>query len=268
MSEPLIRPFTRELDGHGCFAFHGHSEALARLKLTLEHRWLGVLTGEIGSGKSVLIRQLIRSVDTLIYLPITVSMAQLKPRDFYGELLRHVDEDPPFSVAKARRLWEEVITKRSEQGDRTLLVVIDEAQDMTEAMLLELRFVMSHQMDAKSLFPVILAGQPELRKRLRLKKFEAISQRIGMQFHLQGMTKEETIAYIRHHMKTAGRERPIFSESAMHMVYGTSQGIPRVVNQLCTHALLEAEGKGHEVVEEAHMGRVLADVEKQRGATG
>jgi type II secretory pathway predicted ATPase ExeA len=57
-------------------------------------------------------------------------------------------------------------------------------------------------------------------------------------------------------MKTAGRERPIFSESAMLMVYGTSQGIPRLENQLCTHALLEAEGKGHEVIEEAHMGRV------------
>lgn len=82
------------------------------------------------------------------------------------------------------------------------------------------------------------------------------------------MTKEETMDYIRHHMKTAGMDRPLFSESAINMVYGTSQGIPRVVNQLCTHALLEAEGKGHEVVEEAHMGRVLADVEKQRGATG
>src|SRR5690554_570809 len=182
MNEPLIRPFTRELDGRGCFAFQGHSEALARLKLVLDYRWLGVLTGEIGSGKSVLIRHLIRSLDSLLYLPITVSMAHLKPRDFYGELLRHVDEDPPFSVVKARRLWEEVITRRVEQGDRTIVVVIDEAHDMTEAMLLELRFVMSHQMDAKSLFPVILAGQPELRKRLRLKKFEAISQRVGMQF--------------------------------------------------------------------------------------
>jgi type II secretory pathway predicted ATPase ExeA len=268
MNESLIRPFTRELDGRGCFAFHGHKEALARLKLVLDYHWLGVLTGEIGSGKSVLIRHLIRSLDSMLYLPITVSMAHLKPRDFYGELLRHVDEDPPFSVVKARRLWEEVIARRVEQGDRTIVVVIDEAHDMTEAMLLELRFVMSHQMDAKSLFPVILAGQPELRKRLRLKKFEAISQRVGMQFHLQAMTKEETMDYIRHHMKTAGLDRPLFSESAMNMVYGTSQGIPRVVNQLCTHALLEAEGKGHEVVEEAHMGRILADVEKQRGATG
>lgn len=139
---------------------------------------------------------------------------------------------------------------------------------MNEAMLLELRFVMSHQMDARSLFPVILAGQPELRRTLRLKKYEAIAQRISMQYHLQGMSREETGSYIKHHLKVAELERPVFSESAMQMVHSASGGIPRIVNQVCRQALYEAEGKGHEVVEEAHIGRVLADLDRQRGAAG
>ncbi len=265
---PLVRPFTRELDRMACFEFRAHQEAFARLHLAVEHRFLGVLTGEIGSGKSVLVRRMIRSLDAMAYLPIYISMADLKPRDFYGELLRYVDEVPPYSVTKARRLWEEVVLRRETQGDRSIVVVIDEAHEMNEAMLLELRFVMSHQMDSKSLFPVLLAGQPELRKQLRLKKYEAITQRVGMQFHLQGMTKEETGMYIRHHLKTSGLERPVFSESATNLVFGASQGIPRVVNQICSQALFDAEGKNHEVVEETHIGRVLSDMDKQRGTTG
>lgn len=270
MNEPMpsLRPFTRELDRVSCYEFRGHQEAFARLLLAVEHRLLGVLTGEVGSGKSALIRRLIRSLDTMTVLPIYISMADLKPRDFYAELLQHVDEVPPYSVSKSRRLWEDVLSRREAQGDRSIVVVIDEAHEMNEAMLLELRFVMSHQMDSRSLFPVLLTGQPELRKKLRLKKYEAIAQRVGIQYHLQGMTREETGAYIRHHLKTAGMERPVFSESAANMVHGASQGIPRIVNQICSQALFEAEGKGHEVVEEAHIGRVLADMDKQRGATG
>ena len=160
------------------------------------------------------------------------------------------------------------MTRREEQAERRLVVVIDEAHEMSEAMLLELRFVMSHQMDARSLFPVILAGQPELRKKLRLKKYEAISQRVGIQYHLQGMSKEETAGYVRYHMDAAKMERPVFAESAIQMLYAASQGIPRVVNQICTHALLDAERANGDVVEEAHIGRVLGDLDRQRGTAG
>ncbi|WP_261381618.1 ExeA family protein [Paenibacillus cremeus] len=234
----------------------------------VQERYLGVLTGEVGSGKSALLRRLTRSLDPMKTLPIYLGQAGLKPRDFYAELLRHVGEESPYGVAKAKRLWQEVVLQRQAQGERGIIVILDEAHEMTEAMLLELRFVMSYHMDSCSLFPVILAGQPELRKLLRLKKYEAIAQRIGMQYHLAGMTRDETSAYIRHHLNTAGLTRPVFSESAMHMVYSASQGIPRVVNQICGQALFDAQGKGHDAVEEAHVGRVLSDLDRQRGATG
>ena len=260
-----LRPFSRELDT--IYEFQGHQEAYARLSLAVEHRLLGVLTGEVGSGKSALLRRLFRSLDPMRTLSIYLSMADLKPRDFYAQLLMHVEEEPPYSVAKARRLWSEVIARREEQGEREVLVVIDEAHEMNEAMLLELRFVMSHQMDSRSLFPVLLAGQPELRKKLRLKKYEAISQRIGIQYHLTGMSREETAGYIRHHMEAAKMERPLFSESAIQMVYAASQGIPRVVNQICSQVLF-TEGKEIDVVEEKHIGRVLSDMERQRGTAG
>lgn len=261
-----LRPFTRELDT--AYEFQGHREAYARLNLAVEHRLLGVLTGEVGSGKSALLRRLFRSLDPMRTLPIYLSMADLKPRDFYAQLLHHVEEEPPYSVAKARRLWTEVMAHREAQAERGVVVVIDEAHEMSEAMLLELRFVMSHQMDARSLFPVLLAGQPELRKKLRLKKYEAISQRIGIQYHLSGMSRDETAGYVRHHMEVTQMQRPLFSESAIQMLHAASQGIPRVVNQICSQALFDAEGKDGEVVEDMHIGRVLADMERQRGTAG
>ncbi|MEC0229763.1 ExeA family protein [Paenibacillus alba] len=267
-TERSPQPFTRELDRVACYEYRGHQEAFARLKLMVEQQALGVLTGEVGSGKSTLIRRLFRSYDAMTHLPIYLSIAGLKPRDFYGELLRHVGEEPLYSVTKAKRQWEDVLAGRQAHGEKQLVVVIDEAQEMSEAMMLELRFVMNHQMDACSLFPLILVGQPELRKQLRLKKYEAIAQRIGMQFHLQGMTKEETEAYIRHHIKTACLSSPVFSETAMHLVHTASQGLPRVINQICRHVLHDAAGKQHEVVEEIHITRVLADMDRQRGATG
>jgi hypothetical protein len=97
---------------------------------------------------------------------------------------------------------------------------------------------------------------------------EAIAQRVGRQYHLSGKTKEETAAYIRHHLKVAGMDRLVFSESVANMVHAASQGLPRMVNLICSQALYEAETKGHEVVEEAYIGRVLADLERQRGTAG
>lgn len=261
-----MRPFSREMDT--IYESQGHQEAYVRLNLAVEHRMLGVLTGEVGSGKSALLRRLFRALDPMRSLPIYLSVADLKPRDFYAQLLAHVEEEAPYSVAKSRRLWGEVMMRREAQAERGVVVVIDEAHEMSEAMLLELRFVMSYQMDARSLFPVLIAGQPELRKKLRLKKYEAISQRIGIQYHLGGMSREETAAYVKHHMETAGLQRPIFSESAIQMIYAASQGIPRVVNQICNQALFEAEGKSAEVVEDMHIGRVLTDMERQRGTAG
>lgn len=82
------------------------------------------------------------------------------------------------------------------------------------------------------------------------------------------MTREETTGYIRHHMQAAKMERPVFAESAIQMLHAASQGISRVINQICGQALFDAGGKSLEVIEEEHIGRVLADMDRQRGTAG
>lgn len=267
LQSPAPKPFSKELDPALCYESRGHREASARLDLMIQHRTLGVLTGEVGGGKSTLIRRLFASLDPMAYLPIYLCYASLKPREFYGGLLEAVGVEPVYTVSRARKLWQEVVRSRSAPGERTMVVVIDEAHEMSEAMLLELRFALNYNIDSASLFPLILVGQPELRKLLRLKKYEATVQRIGMQYHLSGMSKEETSAYIRHHMTVSRTEKPVFAESALSRIFAASQGLPRVVNQICTQILLDAAARNLEVIEEADVVRVLADMDRQRGVT-
>lgn len=189
-------------------------------------------------------------------------MTNLKPRDFYGELLRHVGEEMPFSLTKAKRLWAETLESRQEQGDKSFIVVVDEAQEMSLSMLTELRFIVGHQIDSCSLFPLILVGQPEFRRTLRLKKHEAVAQRIPMQYHLSGLASE---GYIRHQMQAANLTTPVFAESAISHVHAASQGIPRVINLICSQALFDTNQRGSEVIEESHIIRVLTDMDRQRG---
>jgi len=261
----MSSPFSRQIDPSFLYQSKGHKEALGRLHLMVESNNLGVLTGEVGSGKSTLIRYLFQSLETKRYFPIYMSMPGLKPRDFYGELLRHVGEEIPFSLAKAKRLWSEALESRQVQGDKSLIVVVDEVQEMSPSMLAELRFVVNYHMDSCSLFPLILVGQPEFRRTLRLKKHEAIAQRIHMQYHLSGLTSEETAAYIRHQMQTANLTTPMFAESAISQVHAASQGIPRVINLICSQALYDAKQRNHDVIEESHIIRVLTDLDRQRG---
>ncbi|WP_028987797.1 ExeA family protein [Thermicanus aegyptius] len=259
-------PFRRETEPTGWVETAKQKEALARLHVMVDRGYLGVLTGEIGSGKTTLIRRFVHELNPLTYHPIYLSMSGLKPKDFYGEILRHLGEEAPFSSVKAKRLFQERVEQRSSQGEKQLVVIVDEAQDLSDMMILELRFVMNHQMDAKSLFPLILVGQPELRKRIRLRKYEAIWQRIGLSYHIGGLTEEESIVYIRHQMKQVGAGMPVFSDSAVHLIHGASQGIPRIINQICTQAIYDAALNGHEVIEDKHIHRVLIDQQLQRGA--
>ncbi|WP_243633332.1 hypothetical protein [Paenibacillus xerothermodurans] len=101
-----------------------------------------------------------------------------------------------------------------------------------------------------------------------MKKHEETVQRIGMQYHLTAMTKEETYGYIRHHMKVAQLEKPLFAEGDLQRVFAASQGLPRVTNQVRAQTLLDVVNKDLEVIEESHIARVLADMDRQRGIAG
>lgn len=240
-------------------------EAYSRLLHAVEASTLGVLTGEVGSGKSTLLRVLATTLPTTEYQIIYLCSAGLTPKELYGGILKAMGESPAFSLSKVKQQWQEVWETRTAGTPRKLLVMIDEAHDLPTNTLLELRFLMSHGMEPEPPFAVLLAGQAQLRSTLRKNLFEPISQRIRMQYHLAGMTVEECSCYIEERMKTFSLERPVFTEDAKRLIHATSQGIPRIINLLCGHALYAAQKREENAVEEKTVKSVIADLERQRG---
>lgn len=241
-------------------------EAFSRMMHVVETKTLGVLTGEVGSGKSMLMRLVAVELPQSKYQIVYLSSSRMNPKELYTGTLRAMGETPAFSAPKVKQQWRDVLDARSTGNTRQLVLLIDEAHEMPEATLLELRFLMTHGMNPNPAFPIILAGQGKLRRDLNTNLLEPISQRIRMQYHLSGMTAQECARYILHQMQQAQLELPIFTEGAMKAIHATSQGIPRVVNLLCGSALIQSRKNEENAVEEKHIAMVQADIDRQRGS--
>ena len=177
------------------FLFFSQKEAIARLKNVIQTNGLGILSGEIGSGKSTIIRILASSLNPSEYEVVYLCSAGLVPKELYSGLLIALGEEPSFALPKIKAQWRAILDNLILDGKK-LVIFIDESHELPSTSLLEMRFLLNHKMDSNSPFSIILSGQPRFRTELRLKAYEAISQRVKIQYHLTGMNKDETKEYI------------------------------------------------------------------------
>jgi type II secretory pathway predicted ATPase ExeA len=259
MNPFLTDPETAEILGAA------QKEALARMRHVVESGTLGVLTGEVGSGKSTLLNLLSTEQQQSDRQVIWLSSSRMSVRELYGGVLKAMGESPAFSTTKVKQQWREMMESRAMSGGRDILLLIDEAHEMPETTLLEVRFLMTESQSTRPAFPVVLAGQGKLRRTLNTNLLEPIAQRIRMQFHLTGLSAAECQKYLDDRMQAAGLERPVFTEAACRTIHAVSQGIPRLVNQLAGSALMHVQRTNDNAVEERHVSSILADMERQRG---
>jgi len=258
-------PFEVSLIDTNKFMTTNQIECLARMEFVLENVGLGILTGEIGSGKSTMLRHIAKVAETKNYEHLYICVSKLKPKELYSEILYLLGETPPHTLINCKRMLKEIIETRATHSDKKILVIIDEAQDMALETLLEIRYLMNFEMDLKPIFPVILCGQPEFRKLLRNKKFESINQRIHMQYHLNGLTPKELIEYIDVRLEACKIKKLRFDESAINKIFSYTAGIPRIVNVICSGAIHDAMLKDEFIIAERHVQRTITDLDKQRG---
>jgi type II secretory pathway predicted ATPase ExeA len=259
MNPFLTDPETAEILGAA------QKEALARMRHVVESGTLGVLTGEVGSGKSTLLNLLSTEQQQSDRQVIWLSSSRMSVRELYGGVLKAMGESPAFSTTKVKQQWREMMESRAMSGGRDILLLIDEAHEMPETTLLEVRFLMTESQSTRPAFPVVLAGQGKLRRTLNTNLLEPIAQRIRMQFHRTGLSAAECQKYLDDRMQAAGLERPVFTEAACRTIHAVSQGIPRLVNQLAGSALMHVQRTNDNAVEERHVSSILADMERQRG---
>ena len=232
------KPFSLLPDPSFLYLGKHHGTAFAMLEYGLMNQaGFTVITGEVGSGKTTLIRHLLDQLDDEYQVGLVNSS-----HSEMGELMRWVlhsfglDYDELDKVALHDRFSQFLI---DEYGmNRRVVLIIDEAQNLGAKVLEELRLLSNINADNDLILQLILVGQPELRELLRQPELLQFLQRVSVDYHLSRMSEQETHDYIRHRTRRAGREEAIFADDACSLIHRACRGIPRVINTLCDTALV------------------------------
>ena len=232
-------PFGPTPDPKFLFQSTRHREALAQLIYGVQERkGFIVLTGEIGTGKTTLLRALLERMDDRTAVAYVHNSAL--PID---GLLEYVLQDwgvKSAATTPAQRLFElnEFLIDQHRKGTSPVLV-IDEAQNLSVETLEAVRLLSNFETTRQKLMQILLVGQPELRDTLNLPQLRQLKQRIGLRCHIGPLSPEETRLYIRHRLRIAGAgDAGIFTDAAVQRIADYSRGIPRVINIVCDHCLL------------------------------
>jgi type II secretory pathway predicted ATPase ExeA len=253
------KPFRKTPDPRYLFLNEAYEEALEQLLYAVEERDLALLTGEVGSGKTLLTRALVDRVGERYEVGMLLN-PRLSPRQFLRTTASELGvRDPRFQATDLLEQIHERLLALDGEG-RAALLVIDEAHLVPgKPTFEEIRLLTNFQLDDRNLVAIVLVGQPELRERLRHRTYRALTQRISASFHLVPLGLEDTKAYVRHRLSVAGAQRPIFSDEAIVRLHAASGGVPRVVNHLATQSLIEGMAQGLSEVDAAVVAAVAAE---------
>jgi type II secretory pathway predicted ATPase ExeA len=243
------RPFSKTPDPSFLYMSSAHEEALARLQYAVEEREIVMLTGDIGCGKTTLTRALMDSLDEK-HRVILIINPRLTPTQFLRAVAERfgIEPLPRYRSALLDAVHGRVY--RDYEEGVTPVIIIDEAQLVPgKETFEEIRLLTNFQLDDTNLLSLVLVGQTDLRKRLKRGYYEPMMQRVGLFFHLGPLLKEEVKGYVEHRLSVAGREGPLFTDGAVESLYQYSAGIPRVINNLATSALLEGLGAERDVID-------------------
>ena len=243
-------PFGRDLAPSMLHRHRSHAEAAARITWCIEQHHIGVITGEVGAGKTVAIRAATTALDASRYSTIYLPNPAIGVRGILHHIVAALGAVPGFHTSTLTGQAADALAGEHAERGRTPVLVIDEAHLLDHAQMETLRMLTNHDMDSGSPFATLLVGQPTLRQRMRLGVLAALDQRIGMRYSMPPMSDTETTDYLNHHIKLAGRTDTLFTTDAITVIHTASRGYPRAVNNLAIHALTAAYAAGNPIVDE------------------
>lgn len=270
---PPHPPFDNIRDTNFFFPSARHAEALSRLFMSAEDRnmGIGVLTGEIGAGKTLVRTLLYSRLSDDDFVRVSIENSLL---DFDGMLLEIISQmqgervsiadlpDRYSRLAALKRLILDEVASR----DRHLVILIDEAQELSIATLRALKGLTNISPEDGSYLTLILIGQPELN--VQLKQLPQVEQRVSQRFYLTGLDREETGYYIRHRFRVSGYQgEPPVTDEAIDIVYQVTRGIPRAVNRLCKLALNYRLAHGGGLLDAETVKAVTDDIRQHKKPT-
>lgn len=257
------RPFNVSPNRKFFFASEKHLEALNILIYTInERKGFAVITGEIGSGKTTIWHTLLGRLNSATRVAL-ITNTYLTPKQIIAAILD--DLEVPFKDAwpkhKLLRLLNNYLIEQA-LLNFNVVVVIDEAQNLSVKVLEEVRMLSNLETDREKLLQIVLMGQPELRDKLKEKELEQLRQRIALYYHIYPLNAQETEAYVNHRLNVAGFNggRELFTREALARIYFYSQGVPRLINTICDQALLTGFVRESSLITEGIIEEVSTDL--------
>ncbi|MDO8825445.1 ExeA family protein [Methylophaga sp.] len=258
------KPFNLVPDPTFLYLSPNHKKALTMLEYGLmSHAGFTVVTGEIGAGKTTLIRALLSKIEDDCVIGLINNT-----HESFGELMTWVldsleIESTATDNAGRYRDYINFVVEQHAQGKRVVLIV-DEAQNLSVQALEELRLLSNVNIDSDIFLQLVLTGQPELIDKLNLPELKQFAQRIGVEFHLKALSYPETQNYIEYRLQIAGAKNKIFTNEACAVIYCYSEGIPRRINNLCDFAMVYAFAEDKQEIDVPILLEMMRDKKSTR----
>lgn len=235
-----------------------HSMAFTMLEFgIMNNAGFTVITGEIGSGKTTLVRHLLRKLSPTLTLGLISSSPQGR-EELLQWILMALGQPFDGNYPHLFKNLQDFLHGQYATGRRTVLI-IDEAQNLEPEALEHLRMLSNINADKFQVLQLILVGQPQLRDLLLLPKLHQFAQRISSDFHLRPLDAREVANYITFRLQAVGAPRPLFTQEACTLIGAASGGIPRMINVLCDTALVYGFANDQKIISDQLVGEVIAD---------
>lgn len=259
-------PFTLTPNPEFLFLSRCHQEAYAHLLYAIESRAGFIeLSGEVGTGKTTIVRTLLAQLEPETYTSAFIFNPTLSPLGLLQEINR---EFGIFSASSESRELHQALNEfllQENAANRTVVLVIDEAQNLSRDVLEQVRLISNLETEREKLIQIVLVGQPELRNLLARDDLRQLRQRITIRYHLERMDEADIHDYIRHRIRIAaeGKEPVVFTKAAVQRIARNSKGLPRLINSICDRALLLAYTKDAREISTQMTTVAIADLSKE-----
>jgi type II secretory pathway predicted ATPase ExeA len=253
-------PFSKTIAARDLYARAAHAEAVARIHFCVGESALGVLTGDVGAGKTAAVRAAVGALDPAAHLVVYIPNPAFGTRGLYVTIVSALGAAPRFHKAEVMAQAASLLAAEEAERHRRVVIIIDEAHLLTPAQLEEIRLLTNAEMDSTSPFCGLLVGQPTLGRQLRMGVFAALDQRIATRYTIKPMDLAESATYLAHHLALAGRTDPLIADDAIARLHRVANGLPRQLNNAAVAALIAAATEGKALVDDHCAKKAVAEL--------